>query len=87
VPPFVNSADQSGAVPFLDVANRYILAGAEYNPQVLAGLTAAHIASQLRNPSSPVAQAIDGSARVVIAAIDQILHQAPQPGGSTGRQG
>ena len=36
VPPYVNSADQSGAVPFLDIANRYILAGAQYNPQVLA---------------------------------------------------
>jgi hypothetical protein len=24
VPPYVNSADQSGAVPFLDIANRYI---------------------------------------------------------------
>ena len=40
VPPYVNSADQSGAVPFLDIANRYILAGAQYNPQVLAGLSA-----------------------------------------------
>jgi hypothetical protein len=74
VPPYVNSADQSGAVPFLDIANRYILAGAQYNPQVLAGLTAAQIASQLSHPSSPVAQAIDGSAQVVIAAIDQVLH-------------
>src|SRR5580704_15030740 len=36
VPPYVNSADQSGAVPFLDIANRYILAGAQYDPQVLA---------------------------------------------------
>ncbi len=74
VPPYVNSADQSGAVPFLDIANRYILAGAQYNPQVLAGLSAAQIASQLSHPSSPVAQAIDGSARVIIAAIDQVLH-------------
>ena len=73
VPPYVNSADQSGAVPFLDIANRYILAGAQYNPQVLAGLSAAQIASQLSDPASPVAQAIDGSARVIIAAIDQIL--------------
>ena len=32
--PYVNSADQSGAVPFLDIANRYVLAGAQYNPQV-----------------------------------------------------
>ncbi len=73
VPPYVNSADQSGAVPFLDIANRYILAGAQYSPQVLAGLSAAQIAGQLANPSSPVAQAIDGSARVIVAAINQVL--------------
>ena len=77
VPPFVNSADQSGAVPFLDIANHYILAGAQYNPQILAGLSAAQIASQLRNPSSPVAQAIDGSARIIITAINQVLHGTP----------
>ena len=74
VPPYVNSADQSGAVPFLDIANRYILAGAQYTPQVLAGLSATQIASQLGNPSSPVARAIDGSAQVIIAAINQVLH-------------
>jgi hypothetical protein len=79
VPPYVNSADQSGAVPFLDIANRYILAGAQYSPQVLAGLSAAQIAGQLANPSSPVAQAIDGSARVIVAAINQVL--AGRPGG------
>jgi hypothetical protein len=73
VPPYVNSADQSGAVPFLDIANRYVLAGAQYDPQVLAGLSAAQIASQLSNPASPVAAAIDGSARVIVAAINQVL--------------
>ena len=76
-PPYVNSADQSGAVPFLDLANQDVLAGAQYNPQVLAGLSASQIASQLRDTSSPVAQAIDGSANVIIAAINQILHRAP----------
>jgi Domain of unknown function (DUF929) len=79
VPPYVNSADQSGAVPFLDIANRYILAGAQYNPQVLAGLSAAQIAGQLRNPASPVARAIDGSAQVIVAAIDQVLHDETGP--------
>jgi Domain of unknown function (DUF929) len=74
VPPYVNSADQSGAVPFLDIGNRYIMAGAQYNPQVLAGLSQAQIASQLRHPDSPVAKAIDGSANVIIAAIDNVLH-------------
>jgi hypothetical protein len=74
VPPYVNSAGQSSAVPFLDIANHYILAGAQYDPQVPARLSAAQIASQLRNPSSPVAQAVDGSAKVIITAIDQVLH-------------
>ena len=37
LPPYVNSVDQSGAVPFLDIGNRFILAGAQYDPQVLAG--------------------------------------------------
>jgi hypothetical protein len=79
VPPYVNSAGQSGAVPFLDIANRYVLAGAQYSPQVLAGLSAAQIASQLTNPSSQVARAIDGAAQVIIAAIDQIMHDETAP--------
>ena len=74
VPPYVNSADQSGAVPFLDIANKYVLAGAQYNPQVLAGLSATQIASQLSSPASLVARAVDGSAQAIIAAIDQVLH-------------
>jgi hypothetical protein len=73
VPPYVNSADQSGAVPFMDIGNRYILAGAQYDPQVLAGLSATQIAAQLRDPSTPVAKAIDGAANVIIAAINQAL--------------
>jgi hypothetical protein len=77
VPPYVNSADQSGAVPFLDIANHGILAGAQYNPQVLAGLSAAQIAGQLRNPHSPVAKAIDGTANAIIAAINQVLRHEP----------
>jgi hypothetical protein len=74
VPPYVNSVDQSGAVPFLDIGNQYILAGAQYDPQVLAGLSATKIASQLRDPSSPVAAAVDGAAQVIVAAINQVLH-------------
>jgi hypothetical protein len=77
VPPYVNSADQSGAVPFLDIANHDVLAGAQYSPQVLAGLSDAQIAAQLRDPASPVAQAIDAAANVIIAAIHSVLQHAP----------
>jgi hypothetical protein len=74
VPPYVNAADQSGSVPFLDIDNHDILAGAQYDPQVLAGLSMSQIASQLDDPASPVAMAIDESANALIAAIDQVLH-------------
>ncbi len=73
VPPYVNSADQSGAVPFLDIENHYVLAGAQYDPQVLSGLNMRQIAAQLDDPASPVAIAIVGSANVLIAAIDHLL--------------
>jgi hypothetical protein len=76
VPPYVNSAEQSGAVPFLDIDNRFVLAGAQYDPQVLAGLTMSKIAAQLDDPTSPVAQAVDRSADALIAAIDQVLQPA-----------
>ena len=74
VPPYVNGADQSGAVPFLDIDNHEVLAGAQYNPQILAGLSMSQIAAQLDIPASPVAMAIDESAGALIAAIDQALH-------------
>jgi Domain of unknown function (DUF929) len=80
IPPYVNGTDQSGAMPFLDIDNHEVLAGAQYNPQVLAGLSMSQIAAQLRNPASPVAMAIDESAGALIAAIDQALHLAPARG-------
>jgi hypothetical protein len=79
VPPYVNSADQSGAVPFLDIDNHYILAGAQYDPQVLAGLSMSQIAAQLKDPASPVAKAVDASANVLIASINHILPAPATP--------
>jgi hypothetical protein len=37
-------------------------------------LSQAQIASQLGNPASPVVKAIDGSANVIIAAINNVVH-------------
>jgi hypothetical protein len=84
VPPYVNSADQSGAVPFLDIDNHYVLAGAQYDPQVLAGLSIRQIAAQLDDPASPVAKAVDGSANVLIAAIEHLLHTTRISAGEQG---
>jgi thiol-disulfide isomerase/thioredoxin len=62
--------------PFIDIGNK-IIAAATYNPQVLKGLTWSQIATDLHNPSSPVAQGALGSANVFTAAICKITGNRP----------
>jgi hypothetical protein len=76
VPPYVPSGSQ-GAIPFVDFGNKYLIAGASYNPQVLAGLTWAQIASDLKNPDSQVAKAIGGTANYMTAAICKMTGNQP----------
>lgn len=78
VPPYVDSAAQSGSVPFLDIDNRFVLAGAQYSPALLAGLTVTQIAAQLSDPQSPIAVAVEASAGRIVAAISQIVGAPPQ---------
>jgi hypothetical protein len=53
VPPYVHSADQSGAVPFLDIGNYYILAGAQYSPQILTACPPARSPASSTTPPAP----------------------------------
>jgi thiol-disulfide isomerase/thioredoxin len=69
--------DQQESIPFLDIGNKYVVVGSSFSPQVLAGLSQAQIAQQLDDPSSPVAQAIDGAANELTAAICQVTGQQP----------
>lgn len=69
--------DPQGSIPFLDIGNQYVVIGASYSPQVLAGLSQSQIAAQLADPSSSVAQAIDGAANEITAAIVRVTDQQP----------
>jgi hypothetical protein len=75
-PPYVPASSQ-GAIPFVDFGNKYLIVGASYDPQVLSGLSWEAIASDLHNPSSPVARAIGGSANYMIAALCRITGDHP----------
>jgi Domain of unknown function (DUF929) len=68
---------EPGSIPFLDIGDRFISIGASYTPAVLQGLTMQQIASQLNHPSSLVAEAIDGTANVITAAISAITGDQP----------
>jgi Domain of unknown function (DUF929) len=78
VPPYVDGAAQSGAVPFLDIDDSYVLAGAQYNPGVLEGMSMGQIAALLAEPASPAAAAIDHAADTLVVALERVLHVAPR---------
>ncbi len=69
--------DPQGSIPFLDIANRYVITGASFSPQVLQGLSRSQIAAQLDDPTSAVAQAIDGAANDITAAISSVTGNQP----------
>jgi hypothetical protein len=73
----LNKYDRQGSIPFLDIGDKYYVTGASYSPQVLAGLTQSQIAAQLGDASSSVAQAIDGSANDITAAICAVTGNQP----------
>jgi Domain of unknown function (DUF929) len=65
-PPYLQSA---GSIPFIDIAGKYAMQGANYTPQVLSGLSWQNIADDLSNQNSDVTKGIVGSANYLIAAI------------------
>jgi hypothetical protein len=77
VPPYVPSGSE-GAIPFIYFGGKYIIAGASYSPQVLAGLSWSKIASEVKNnPDSNVAKAIVGTANYMTAAICKMTGNQP----------
>jgi thiol-disulfide isomerase/thioredoxin len=77
VPPFVPSSQDDGSFPFVDFGNKYVIDGASYSPQVLAGATWSQVAAALKNPSSPIAKGVDGAANLITAAICKITNGKP----------
>jgi hypothetical protein len=75
-PPYVSSSN-AGAIPFVDFGNRYLIVGASFNPGVLTGLTWSKIAADLHDPSSQVAQAVNGTANYMTAALCKLTGNKP----------
>jgi hypothetical protein len=68
---------QPGAIPFIDFGNKYVSVGTPYDPGVLAGLSWSTIATDLSNPNSAVAKAVDGTANYITAAICKMTGNQP----------
>ena len=75
-PPYV-SANEQGAIPFIDFGGKYFVHGAQYDPQLLSGQTWAQVAAALKDPSSPVAKGADGAANMITATICKATNDQP----------
>jgi hypothetical protein len=75
-PPYV-PASAAGAIPFVSIANQYVLSGASYDVGILRGLSAEMIANRLSDPTSATTKAIVGSANTLTAALCQVSGNAP----------
>jgi len=68
---------QPGAIPFIMIGNRFVSVGANYDPALLQGLTRDQIGTALSDPTSALAQAVDGAANTLTAAICRITNGSP----------
>jgi Domain of unknown function (DUF929) len=76
VPPYVTPQD-SGSIPFIDVANQFAFTGASFSPDLLARRSWTDIAGQLSKPDSDLAPAVIGTANVLTAAICKATSDKP----------
>jgi thiol-disulfide isomerase/thioredoxin len=75
-PPYVAASEQ-GAIPFIDFANKFLVHGAQYNPQVLQGKTWSEVAAALQDKSSAIGSGADGAANMITATICKITNEQP----------
>jgi hypothetical protein len=71
-----------GGIPFISIANQYVLSGGSYDPQVLLNsnsqsLSWQDIANNLSDSTSTVAKGILGTANYMTASICMTTHQQP----------
>lgn len=74
VPPL---APVPSTLPFVDLGGRYVAVGSGFSPGILAGRPMDAIATDLAQATSPVAQAVDGTANELTAAICSSTGQQP----------
>jgi thiol-disulfide isomerase/thioredoxin len=73
----VNTYNPGGTFPFVSIANQSIITGASYDNSILVGKTQAQVAAALQDPSSPIAQAIGGTANAITADICKVTNNQP----------
>jgi len=74
-PPYTGRA---GGIPFIDIANRFVVQGAGFSPGLLHGTSWSTIVAHLSEPGSEDARAIIGTANVLTATICAATADTPR---------
>jgi hypothetical protein len=68
---------QTRGFPFIAFSNKQVMKGYIYNPTVLQGKSWSQIAAALKDPTSPIAQSVNGAANYMTGAICQMTNNQP----------
>jgi Domain of unknown function (DUF929) len=63
--------------PFIAFSNKQVMKGPIYDAAVLQGKSWSQIAAALKNPTSPIAQSVNGAANYITGAICQMTNDQP----------
>jgi thiol-disulfide isomerase/thioredoxin len=77
-------AGASAPIPFLDVANQYLVSGASYSPALLGGMTQGTIVHNLTTASNQATAAVLTTANYLSAALCNVTGQLPHAVCSSG---
>jgi hypothetical protein len=86
--PYQPTASNDGAIPFIDLANQYLVLGPQYSPAILhldptktqppdPAYTMQQIAQQISTPTSYISKGIVGSATLLTGALCELTHNQP----------
>ena len=67
----------SRGYPFIAFSNKLVLKGPIYDAAVLQGKSWSQIAAALKDPTSPIAQGVDGAANYITGAICKMTNNQP----------
>lgn len=73
----LNTYDQPGSIPFIDLGGSSVLVGASYDPQVLAGQTPEQVAKCLGQPKTADAKDIGAAAAAITTSLCHLTGGMP----------
>ncbi len=71
------TSSQKGSIPYITIGDQFLIAGSSYTPSLLANQSRNAIAAGLKDPTSPITQAIVATANYLTASICSVTKGQP----------